>query len=136
MLHKKFGFLGKSGIWVIFIVVLVLIALGGYFGYKKYYSMKNTTITRQAVFLTNGQVYFGFIANQNSDFVTVNNVYYLQSVDQLQSSNTSKVLLIKPGNELHGPTNVIYINRSQILYYQDMKSDSKINQAIAASEGK
>lgn len=95
----------------------------------------------QAVFLTNGQVYFGHLAGMQSQFATLTNIYYLQ-VDQQQGlqptdNKTStapaqqpKVTLIKLGNELHGPQDSMSINRDQILFVEDMKSDSKVVSAI------
>ncbi len=92
----------------------------------------------QAVFLSNGQVYFGHLSNQGDQFATLTNIYYLQ-VDQqsaLQNGASStpttqpKLTLIKLGNELHGPQDEMTINRDHILFIENMKSDSKVVTAI------
>lgn len=90
----------------------------------------------QAVFLTNGQVYFGKVANQKSTWVELTNIYYLQSRDLLQNqdrddfSNQSDLTLVKLGQELHGPTDSMQILRDHILFIEDLAKDSKVVQAI------
>jgi len=91
----------------------------------------------QAVFLTNGQVYFGKIESQNHRYLKLTNIYYLQLKDSLQgqdSQNTegdkSDLSLVKLGNELHGPKDEMLINRDQILFIENLKEDSKVLKAI------
>ncbi len=90
----------------------------------------------QAVFLTNGQVYFGKVANQKSTWVELTDIYYLQSRDSLQNqdrddfSNQSDLTLVKLGQELHGPTDYMQILRDHILFIEDLAEDSKVVQAI------
>lgn len=122
-----------SAIWKITIVIVVIIAAGvvGYFVNKKW--IENRSNSRQAVFLTNGQVYFGYISNTDEQIVKLTNIYYLKTTTDLQNANSDqnkKVSLIKLGSELHGPDDAMYINRDQILFYENMKDSSKINDAI------
>lgn len=91
----------------------------------------------QAVFLTNGQVYFGKLADLNHKYVTITDVYYLQvqqnSSLQGASSSTSpnsQVSLVKLGNELHGPQDEMYIASDQMLFWENLKSSGKVVQAI------
>lgn len=94
----------------------------------------------QSVFLTNGQVYFGKIADINGQYVTLSDIYYLQVTqpplqgsqqnNNQQSQQQPQVSLVKLGNELHGPVDEMKINRDQILFFEDMKDDSKVMQAI------
>ncbi|MFA7243930.1 MAG: hypothetical protein WC080_01415 [Patescibacteria group bacterium] len=123
----------KSWIIAIIIIVVVIVAagFGGYYVNKKYLLNKHSV--RQAVFLTNGQVYFGYISNSDDQIVKLTDIYYLKTTTDLQNSNTDqnkKVSLIKLGSELHGPEDQMYINRDQILFFEDMKSSSKIMDAI------
>ncbi len=97
----------------------------------------------QAVFLVNGQVYFGKIKDVKSDSLTLADIYYLQVVTKpLQTTQTGQAVsptdqaqqqltLIKLGNELHGPTDEMVINRQQILLTEKLKEDSRVVQAIA-----
>ena len=91
----------------------------------------------QAVFLTNGQVYFGKVAKVDSSYVKLSNIYYLQVQQQVQPEDKSKtsneqpqVSLAKLGGELHGPEDVMYISRSQVLFWENLKDDGKVAKAI------
>ncbi|MEK7162114.1 MAG: hypothetical protein AAB729_05510, partial [Patescibacteria group bacterium] len=93
-----------------------------------------------AVFLTNGQVYFGKMSEASDGYTTLKDIYYLQVVQQpgLQGSGQteqqqqaqSQISLVKLGNELHGPVDEMKISKSQILFYESMKEDSQVVQAI------
>ncbi|MDD2807849.1 MAG: hypothetical protein PHW95_05020 [Patescibacteria group bacterium] len=100
----------------------------------------------QAVFLTNGQVYFGKVEKIDQHNVYLNDIYYLQVVNQpLQQSqsgdqapivdttkaeNQQTLTLVKLGNELHGPVDMMIINRDQVVLMEDLKDDSRVVQAI------
>ena len=115
----------------------------------------------QAVFLSNGQVYFGKLANPNSNYPVLTDVYYLVVTRPLQQAAGGeaaeegevvvegeggeeavdlrpKYTLIKLGGELHGPTDELRINRRHILFIEDLKDDSRLVTKIkegATSEG-
>jgi hypothetical protein len=96
----------------------------------------------QAVFLTNGQVYFGKVKKVDSSYVTLSDIYYLQVQQQVQpkDQNTQQqpqVSLAKLGGELHGPQDEMYISRSQILFWENLKpaKDSKVTKAIEDYKG-
>lgn len=121
---------------VVVVIVIVVIILLAMLGVRQ---VKGTSGKRQAVFLTNGQVYFGFVKNEGNQIVTVTDVYYLQAADasgSVQPADTkanaanAQVSLVKLGNELHGPENGMRINRDHILFFEDMKNDAKVNEAI------
>ena len=92
-----------------------------------------------AIFLSNGQIYFGQIDKNDGKDMVVSNVYHLQSNGETyQSLNQNQnmpagatVSLIKLSDELHGPTNKMFINRSQILFYEQLRKDSKVVELIA-----
>jgi hypothetical protein len=91
-----------------------------------------------AVFLTNGQVYFGKLYS-SSNSVDLRDIYYLQVNQQqnLQSGTKATdattqpdISLVKLGNELHGPNDRMLINKDQVLFTESLKSDSKVVTAI------
>lgn len=90
----------------------------------------------QAVFLTNGQVYFGKLSNPNSRLVTLQDVYYLQLAqspqpgDNKDAQQQPQISLVKLGNELHGPDDEMKINRDHILFVENMKDNAKVMEAI------
>ena len=69
----------------------------------------------QAVFLTNGQVYFGKIDN---------------SEDKEATAAQNQLTLAKLGKELHGPEDVMYIERSQVLFWENLTEKSQVVETI------
>lgn len=123
-------------VWVIVIVVVVLVGLymSGMLGSLT--GGKNKS-EYQAVFLTNGQVYFGKVANASGSTVKVNDIYYLRVQQQVQPVEGDKqtaaqpdVKLVKLGNEIHGPMDEMRINHDQLLFIEDLKEDGKVVTAI------
>ena len=92
----------------------------------------------QALFLTNGQVYFGHLSNVNGQYVKLKDIFYLQVQQTVQpssesnnnSNNNQQVSLAKLGNELHGPEDTMYVARSQVLFGENLKSDGTVVNAI------
>ncbi len=88
----------------------------------------------QAVFLDNGQVYFGKLANLNSDYVELTDIYYLQVDQQVQpdqdQSAQQQISLAKLGNELHGPEDKMFINPDKIVFWENLKDDGQVSTAI------
>ncbi len=143
----------KGGGWKIaFIVLIIILAAGGIGGYfikksvigdKGSYVKSENSSAWQAVFLTNGQVYFGHLKERTAKYPLLADIYYLQvnqqnlqSGDQNANTNTNsdaaqpQISLIKLGEELHGPKDEMYIAKDQILFWEDLKDDSKVVQAI------
>lgn len=124
-----------------FIIALVVILglLGWYLAANGLFpgGSKEKTSEYQAVFLTNGQVYFGKLSGRNSRYLTLKDIYYLQLAQSPQpsgSNNTSdqqtQISLVKLGNELHGPADEMKINRDHVLFIEDMKENAKVIDAI------
>lgn len=137
---------GSKMPWVVLaVVVIVLVVLGVLFRnqlFKGAGSMGGTPAAGssgfQAVFLTNGQVYFGKLTNVDGNYPVLTDIYYLQ-VGPQQGSGTAttapsqqSISLVKLGQELHGPVDEMHISRSQILFYEDLKSDGSVVKAIQA----
>ncbi len=135
---------GRLALKLAILVVLVAMAVGWswwLFGRNNTTAFNDNqnidTTGYQAGFLSNGQVYFGQLADLNNKYVTVTDIYYLQvqSNTGLQGSsssgdNNSQVSLAKLGSELHGPKDKMYIASDQMLFWENLKSDSKVVQAI------
>lgn len=87
----------------------------------------------QAVFLENGQVYFGKIVALNSKFINLQNVFYLNSQSQSEDQKTTQnnqFTLIKLGCELHGPYDRMVVNRDQITFWENLKDDGQVVKTI------
>jgi hypothetical protein len=89
----------------------------------------------QAVFLNGGQVYFGKITSLNEKYIAMSNIYYLRVNQTVQpnanSSSSNDVSLVKLGCELHGPSDQMVINASQVVFWENLKSDGQVSKAIA-----
>lgn len=97
----------------------------------------------QAVFLTNGQSYFGKLQPAGGSYMELTNIFYLQTkatdttaAQQATPDTTAQVQLVKLGDEIHGPSDQMIIDKSQILFFENLKSDGKVAQSIAAYQKK
>lgn len=135
---------GRKVTALVVLLILVALAMGWswwLFGRNTNYDEGKTINSKefQAVFLTNGQVYFGKLGDLNHKYVTLTDIYYLQvqssdnSLQNASSSTTtnSQVSLAKLGSELHGPEDKMSISSDQVLFWENLKSDSKVSQAIS-----
>ena len=137
MQHSE-GKSNKPMMIVIIVVVIALVLAGVWFAWSKMAGGVTGVKTNQyqAVFLTNGQVYFGKVADVNDDYVKLSDIYYLQVQQNVQPDNSenkdsqSQVSLAKLGSELHGPEDTMYISRQQVLFWENLKNDGKVVQAI------
>ena len=95
----------------------------------------------QAVFLNGGatsgpvqySTYFGHITSLNNKYFVLRDIYYLTSNQQTQSAKTSNnnVQLTKLGcQQLHSPYDQMVINRDQVAFWENIKDDGKVVQAI------
>jgi hypothetical protein len=127
------GFLGAITI----LVVAVLLS----FAFAKDISSKEKSYVNkdqfQAVFLNGGQVYFGKITDLNERYLSMGNIYYLRVNQQVQpdqqqtSAAANDISLVKLGCELHGPQDSMVINREQIIFWENLKTDGQVAKAVA-----
>jgi flagellar basal body-associated protein FliL len=138
--------------WIILIVVILVVAVGGYFAYNmmpKSPAVATGTETSavkaepagtsdyHAVFLSSGQVYFGkYVGSKSGQYVELEDVYYLQAQQSLdkKSAEQTKLSLVKLGGELHGPTDKVYVNRDHVLMIEDLRTDSNVVKTIESSK--
>jgi len=135
-----------KGPWILLVTIIIVLAVVGYIFRDKLFS-GTSSISKanfQAVFLTNGQVYFGKMSDNGGHYVTMDNIYYLQVTpvlqtgtegqpgagQQAQQAQQQQLSLVKLGNELHGPVDEMHVNRDQILFIEDLKEDGRVVQAI------
>lgn len=118
-------------------ILLFLILAAGiwfyFFGSNKFPGPETSTF--QAVFLTNGQAYFGKLKDLNEEYIRLNYVHYLQvpglqSNENEEAEKTKRAQLIKLGGEVHQPKNYMYIPKKQILFWENLEPDSVISRTI------
>ncbi len=88
----------------------------------------------QVACLQSGECYFGKVTSVKSDVIIIKDVFYVQKSTQTSTTQASDVNnnleLVKLGNEVHGPEDMMVINRSQVLYVENLKSDGKVVENI------
>jgi len=129
---------------LIAIAVGVLVVLGAVFWWMGQQSNVAGQIDKskyQAVFFTNGQVYFGKLTKVDGDYYKLTDVFYIQEAqktttesDNPQETDTSQQgtspQLVKLGGEIHGPEDAMIINRDQVLFFENLKNDGKVSDVI------
>lgn len=81
----------------------------------------------QAIFLTNGQVYFGNIDTINSKYIHLTKIYYLTQT----GDNNNNYSLVKLGcQQVHSPLDAMVINRDQVSFWENIKSDGTVMKKI------
>lgn len=134
----------KTGLlWTVGLVVFALLV--GVFGGYVWASANGTTDTGidskkyQAVYLMNGQLYFGKLGMLDDSRFKLSNVYYLQAgtnEDGTKKETTSSAdaasnfQLIKLSGAIYGPSDEMVISKDQVLYYQNLDADSKASKLI------
>ncbi|HET9412050.1 MAG TPA: hypothetical protein VFO38_04335 [Candidatus Saccharimonadales bacterium] len=123
---------------IIAAVAIIVIGGIGWFAWQKMSSGGASINSNQyqALFLTNGQVYFGKLSNVNDHYVKLTDIYYLQvqqsvqPADKKQTAEQPQVSLAKLGSELHAPEDAMMVNRDQVLFFENLKDDGKVVTAI------
>jgi hypothetical protein len=83
-----------------------------------------------AVFLLDGQAYFGHLEDTPwSGTIVLRDVYYINDASKVTTD--LPVGLLKRGNELHQPVDVMYIRRDKVLAVERVTLGSPVGLAIA-----
>ncbi|MCA9347730.1 hypothetical protein KC930_04090 [Candidatus Saccharibacteria bacterium] len=123
------------GVAILAVLMIVYMVIGG----PKSLTEAVKKDQYQAVFLNSqdGQVYFGKLANYNSQFYKLTDIYYVRVENKIQpegqnTSSTSQqnISLAKLGNELHGPEDEMYIAKDKVLFWENLKDDGQVVKAI------
>lgn len=138
----------KRFLWPIVAVIVILVAIGGWFAWSNANggAVAIDSSKYQAVFFSNGQVYFGKLHAAKGGYMKLTDIYYLQSQQsstekdsnnpQQASSDQTNVQLVKLGNEIHGPEDEMVISKDQVLFYENLKPDGKVAQSIQKDQNK
>lgn len=121
---------------LIILLIAYLVIGGGKVASKREAKFVNTD-QMQAVFLNGGQVYFGNIQDLNSNYMRLSDIYYLRVNQQVQPEQQGNnqaaqndISLVKLGCELHGPEDEMLINREQVVFWENLKADGQVAQAV------
>lgn len=84
----------------------------------------------QAVFLANGQTYFGRYYDRIGAYAKIEDVYYLQETQAADATAASGTQIVPRGRLLHEPAPRMLIPKSAILFVEDLTETSPIAQFI------
>lgn len=131
--------IGKSASVTLTIVIAALVAtvMGGvtaYFSQHVFHPKVALTTPYQAVLLSNGSAYFGKIEGLGTPYPQLTEVYYVQSRQNPETKQTMNIL-VKRGNELHGPDRMI-LNANDIVFIEPVNPSSRVAQLIAEQRKK
>lgn len=113
--------------WWPFMVLAALVFFGGCGGNDLKFSTEY-----QAVFLDNGQVFFGKLGDAASPFVTFRDVFYVQRVVSGEKKEARNIL-VKRGSEWHGP-DFMRINARHIVLLEPVAPDSLVARLIREAQ--
>lgn len=118
-----------------------LLLIGGLLAWEQFAPTPGVDSNKyQAVFLNNDQVYFGKVQDISDDTLVLTDIYYLQQGSNKQQSvgqasetkdtDQANLSLVKLGEELHGPQDEMRINRDQVIFWENLKENGKVAEAI------
>lgn len=123
-----------STLTVVLFVSLLFLFLTTVFGISITRSSEAASIDKsnyQVIALADGQAYFGKIVGINSKNITLRDVYYLNNQSATEGQSAANIQLIKRGCEVHSPQDQMIIYREQVNFWENLKSDGRVAEAIA-----
>ena len=125
---------------VIIWLVLIVIVLGAVWKFSEYYNSRPNSSLYQVVLLTNDQVFYGKLHDAGDRMPYLTDVYYLNPQARDVDKNGrpiggAKFTVVKRGiDEIHQPTDAMYFARENILYWENVGSNSLVAQGIKADK--
>lgn len=136
---------GVVGKLLVISLIVVSVAVTAFVGFAIVSNVNDDLVKSdqyQAVFLTDGQIYFGKLDTSNEEYAVLSDIYYLQVQQVVQpvqgeegdeaegEDAQQQISLAKLGNELHGPEDEMYINRDNVLFWENLKEEGSVVEAI------
>ena len=88
----------------------------------------------QIIRLVNGQVYFGKLQNTSGEYLVMNAPHVAQSVKDTATNAEETTALVRVKDQVYGPEDSIAIRADQVVFWQNLRDDSKVTQAIKSKE--
>ncbi len=82
----------------------------------------------QAVFLSNGQTYFGRYLDRFGPYVKIEDAFYIQQIPAQTQGGAAETKIVRRGSELHEPPGEMLIPKNAILFVEDLREDSQVRQ--------
>ena len=116
-------------------LLLIAALIAGLQWYKQRNDLRIDTTKYQAIFLDNDQVFFGKLQGVEGSYLTLKDAYYVQgknqkTAEQPPTDQQESTQLLKVSDTVYGPDDTMSIQSDKILFWQNLKSDSKVSKAI------
>lgn len=121
---------------VIAVLVAIVAAAVGFLAYQSWRTNAPPALSTpyHAVLLLNGQAFFGRVQSLDSEFIVLQDVYYIQSRQHPETKQVANVL-VKRGQEWHSPDRMI-LNRRQVILLEPVTETSQVAKLIGEQAGK
>lgn len=90
----------------------------------------------QAVFLSNGQTYFGRYLDRLGPYVKIGDAFYIQQTPAQTEGAPADTKIVRRGSELHQPMGEMLIPKTAILFVEDLRDDSQVGQFMDKEFGR
>lgn len=136
--------------WLFVIIIFVLLSASLATFYKPFTQLGKKVLFRQptyyAVHLNNNQVYYGQIKSIKPETIVLADVYYLESYEAQPEPSAGETFQIQPSPQTiynfvkRGSVdplltnNVLFINRSAVLFWEKLKPGSQIVKLIEKAQ--
>lgn len=116
-------------------LLLIIALIAGMQWYKQRNDLRIDSTKYQAIFLDNDQVFFGKLQGTEGDYWTLKDAYYVQgqsqnTAEQQPADQQESTQLLKVSDTVYGPDDTMSIQSDKVLFWQNLKSDSKVSKAI------
>ena len=89
----------------------------------------------QVVYMTSGQVFFGKLKSTEGNYLVLDTPYTAQDVQpEGKKQAAASTTLVKVSQQQYGPTETMSLKSNQVLFWQNLRDDSKVVQAIKSKQ--
>ena len=119
-------------------IAIFVVVLAAVFTVVRYwdFTLPSFGARYQAVFLANGQTYFGHYIDRLGPYVQVENAFYITQAPTVEEGQTPESRIIRRGSELHQPLPFVLIPKTAILFVEDLRQDSQVAQFMDRELGR
>jgi hypothetical protein len=115
-------------------IAFVVVVAGLVFWFSPERALAAKSKGYQAVLLDNNQVYFGKVADLETDYPVLTDVFYIQTSVNQETKQQSNIL-VKRGKEWHAPDKMV-LNSRHIIMIEPVTAGSTVAKLIAQASGK
>lgn len=84
----------------------------------------------QVVYMASGQAYFGKLKNTSGEYLLLETPFTAQDVKAEGDNAPSSTTLLKVSQQQYGPEDAMSLKSDQVLFWQNLRDDSKVTEAI------